>query len=98
MSHENGQETDEERQEKAFYQRGQAVANDARHRVAQPEGNQKYNYKASDVLAAMFFMHRQTIAQIGRRVGRLEEVTPETVGLVLENVRNDKGPSKNSDE
>lgn len=64
----NGTENEGDRDERIMYQRGDEVATKVRHQVQDPIVGRNAEYKAQDVMCAMFYMHQQCVAQIATKV------------------------------
>lgn len=94
---ENGKEPDGRRIERALYQRGQQVAKEVRHKVGDQIVGRRDEYNAQDVMSAIFYMHRQTIAQIGTAAEEYDfsEEASQKLADLLTDVRGNLGPSTN---
>jgi hypothetical protein len=86
--------SDDQREKIALYQHGDKVAENARHAVHGPGSvSESRDFDSRDVVAAMFYMHQQTIGQLATALQ--EEVfddldepeIEEQVGTVLSKIQ-----------
>lgn len=86
----NGEESTEQRKERALYQHGEKVATDARHRIQGPTIKEE-SYVPSDVMSAMFYIHQNTIANVASQIAEdcedLSEEDLDTVTKAIDKVR-----------
>lgn len=97
MSEEN------ERKNKVFYQHGQKVAKDARHKVNGPMigDTSDEQYTPADLMSALFYMHHQTIAAVASEFSESDDFDDETLGKItsiLNTVRGSFNKTKNKNE
>jgi hypothetical protein len=85
--------SDEEKQEqpsvrKALYQHGQKITKHARHKVQSPVVNDE-EYMPRDVMAACFFLHMNTVADIAGQVADadLSDEAEQEITEILDDVR-----------
>lgn len=93
----NGQESEEQRTERALYQHGRKVAKDARHKIQGPLINDE-EYVPRDIMAALFFIHQNTIADVAQEIAETCDLSEEDEKNVTQAIDTVRGTFINQEE